>query len=441
MLSVTTEPESAIGEIPWPAAPRTIEETGLSVDLLVQLATKMLHLRGEVSAGQLARRLGLLYSAIEPALSVIKQERLAEISGGGLTGGPEFVYRLTEAGRRQALQYLDQNGYVGVAPVPFSAYEKYMRAFAASAPRVATRERVREAFRDLVLSQRVLDQLGPAINGAHSLFVYGPPGNGKTVISQSIRNLLEGEIAIPHALVFDGQIIKVFDPAVHEPYPPPAVPDGLDIGEQEEDLRWSACRRPLVTVGGDLELSDLELSYSPSEKYYHAPLQLVANGGLLVIDDFGRQKCPSMALLNRWITPLESRVDYLTLRSGQKAPMPFVLMVVFATNLRPADIVDEAFLRRIHYKVFAESPTVAEFKEIFARCCAERQVEYAESVVDAMLRGYYAPRGIKMRASHPRDLIDHALALAEYRGEPRRLTPMLMRAACEGLFVEDTVPD
>ena len=441
MFSVKTGLEPEIGEIPWPAAPRTIEESGLSVDLLVQLAAKTLHFCGEASGAQLARSLGLLYSVIEPALSVLKQEYLVEISGGGLTGGPEFVYRLADAGRQRAFLYLEQNGYVGVAPVPFSTYEKYMRAFAASTPRLATRERVREAFRSLVLSQRVLDQLGPAINGAHSLFVYGPPGNGKTVISQSIRNLLDGDIAIPHALVFDGQIIKVFDRAVHEPYPPPTAPDRLDIGEQEEDVRWCACRRPLVTAGGDLELSDLELSYSTTDKYYHAPLQLAANGGLLVIDDFGRQKCSSTALLNRWITPLESRVDYLTLRSGQKAPMPFVLMVVFATNLRPADIVDEAFLRRIHYKVFAESPTVAEFKEIFARCCAERQVEYAESVVDAMLRGYYAPRGIKMRASHPRDLIDHALALAEYRGEPRRLTPMLMRAACEGLFVEDTVPD
>jgi predicted ATPase with chaperone activity len=438
MIAVTTEQDA--GDIPWPGAPRTIEETGLSLDLLLQLSAKTLHFAGEMSGASLAQTMGLRYSAVEPVLSHLKQAGLAEISGGGLTGGPEYVYRLTDAGRQRALLYLDQNRYIGVAPVPFAVYEKYMRAFAQSAPRVATRERVREAFRSLVLSERVLDQLGAAINGAHSMFVYGPPGNGKTVISQAIRNLLDGEIAIPHALLFDGQIIKVFDRAVHEPCPTPKVGDGLDIGEQEEDSRWCACRRPLATTGGELELSDLELSYSPTEKYYHAPIQLVANGGVLVIDDFGRQRCSPIALLNRWITPLESRIDYLTLHTGQKAPIPFLLMIVFATNLRPADIVDEAFLRRIHYKVFAESPSIADFKEIFARCCAERGVDYDESVVDTMLDEIYRPRGIRPRGSQPRDLIDHALALADYAGEPHRLTPALMRAACEGLFVDEALP-
>jgi predicted ATPase with chaperone activity len=437
MIANTAEPET--DAILWPAAPRTLEETGLSIDLLLQLATKTLQFLGEMSGARLAQTLGLRYSAIEPVLSHLKQG-LAEISGGGLTGGPEFVYRLTDAGRQRALLYLEQNRYVGVAPVPFTTYENYMQAFARSARRIATRERVREAFGSLVLSQRVLDQLGPAINGAHSMFVYGPPGNGKTVISQAIRNLLDGELAIPHALVFDGQIIRVFDAAVHEQCPSPMSADGLDIGEEAEDSRWCACRRPLVTTGGELELSDLELSFSLTEKFYHAPIQLVANGGVLVIDDFGRQECSHVALLNRWITPLESRVDYLTLNTGQKVPMPFLLMVVFATNLRPADIVDEAFLRRIHYKVFAESPTIAGFKEIFARCCAERGVDYDESVVDSMLEEIYRPRGIQIRGSQPRDLIDHALALADYGGEPRRLTPALMRAACEGLFVDDALP-
>jgi len=442
MLAITAptaRPARGASIVPFPAAPRTLEDTGLPFDLLLQLVTKTLNFSGEMSGAHLGQVLGLPYSAIEPVLMHLKQTYLAEFSGGGLTGGPAFIYRLTEAGRQRALLYLEQNHYVGAAPVPFQAYDTYMQAFAYAMPRVATRDRVRDAFRRLVLSQRVLDQLGPAMNGAHSMFVYGPPGNGKTVISQAIRNLLDGEIAIPQALVFDGQIIKLYDPAIHEPSPYHKTADDLDIGEQAEDGRWLACRRPLATVGGELELTDLELSYSQTAKFYQAPVQLVANGGVLVIDDFGRQKCSPVALLNRWITPLESRIDYLTLNTGQKVPVPFVLMVVFATNLRPTELVDEAFLRRIHYKVFAESPTTADFKEIFERCCDERGIDYDESLIDGMLRDVYEPRGIQIRGSHPRDLIDHALSLADYHGQPRQLTPALLRAACDGYFVDDGV--
>ena len=195
----------------------------------------------------------------------------------------------------------------------------------------------------------------------------------------------------------------------------------MDRGETH-DQRWVYCRRPLLTVGGELTLDQLELSFSPTAKFYKAPVQLVANGGVLVIDDFGRQKCSPVDLLNRWITPLESRIDYLPLETGQKLPVPFVLLIVFATNLRPTDLVDEAFLRRIHYKVFAENPTRQDFKNIFERCCIERHVPYDEAIVDNLLTTYFDPRGILPRGCHPRDLIDQAISLADYRGEPHRLT-------------------
>jgi SpoVK/Ycf46/Vps4 family AAA+-type ATPase len=310
-----------------------------------------------------------------------------------------------------------------------------MLRFARTMPRTATRGRVRDAFAHLVLSDRVLDQLGPAINGAHSLFVYGPPGNGKTVIAQAIRNLLDGVIAIPRALDVDGQIIQVFDPVVHEPVPVPEAA-GMDRGEGS-DQRWVYCRRPLVTVGGELTLDQLELSFSSTARFYKAPVQLSANGGVLVIDDFGRQKCSPVDLLNRWITPLESRIDYLPLETGQKVPIPFVLLIVFATNLRPTDLVDEAFLRRIHYKVFAENPTRQDFKQIFERCCQERKVPYDDTLVDHLLTSYFDPRGILPRGCHPRDLIDQAISLAEYRGEPPRLTDDLLQSACASYFVDD----
>jgi predicted ATPase with chaperone activity len=436
MMVTTTHRPSTV--VPHPRAPRTLVETGLSFDLVLQLITKTLHFSGEMTGARISQALGLAYSAIEPVLTHLKQNYLAEFFGGGLTGGPGFVYRLTDAGRQRAMLFLEQNQYVGIAPVDFADYDSYMQGFAYAMPKVATRERVREAFRSLVLSQRVLDQLGPAINGAHSLFVYGPPGNGKTVISQAIRNLLDGEIAIPQAVVFDGQIIKVFDPAIHERHPLRQKAEDLDFGDEAEDGRWTPCRRPLATVGGELELTDLELSYSQTSKFYQAPVQLVANGGVLVIDDFGRQKCSPVALLNRWITPLESRVDYLTLQTGQKLPVPFVVLVVFATNLRPTDLVDEAFLRRVHYKVAAESPTITDFKEIFRRCCVNREVDYDESLVDTLVREIYEPRNIAIRGSHPRDLIDHALALADYHSEPRQLTFELLRSACDSYFVDES---
>lgn len=424
--------------VPFPEAPHTIEETGLSFDLLEQLVLKSLHFAGELTGGEMCRRLGLQYSAIAPVLEHVKHQYLVEVLGSGLVAGPAYVYRITDAGRQRALLFLEQSHYVGAAPVPFDAYESYMRAFTAVLPRPATRERVREAFGELVLSQRVLDQLGPAVNGGHSLFIYGAPGNGKTVISQAIRNLLDGEIAIPHAIEANGQIIQVYDAVVHEALNGTrfAGDEPLDTGHAP-DHRWVRCRRPLLTVGGELTLENLDLAYGSVSKFYQAPVQMTANGGVLVIDDFGRQRCSPAAILNRWITPLESRVDYLTLQTGQKLPMPFAVLVVFATNIKPTELVDEAFLRRIHYKVFAESPTAEDFKRIFERCCQQRGIEFQEVLVDRLIAGSFTAKRIPLRGCHPRDLITQALAIAEYLGEPEHLTDSLMTMAFQTYFVDD----
>jgi len=421
----------------YPVAPLSLQETGLSFDLLEQLVLKTLHFTGELTGASLAGRLGLHYSAIQPVLEHVKQLHLVEVLGSGILAGPAYVYRVTDAGRQRALLFVEQSHYVGVAPVPFAQYEARMRRFAASMPRTATRERVREAFGELVLSQGVLDQLGPAVNGGHSLFVYGAPVNGKTAIAQAIRSLLDGDLFIPHAIEANGHIVQVYDAVVHEALPrDEGADDSLDTGHAP-DGRWVRCRRPLVTVGGELTLQSLDLAYSATSKFYSAPVQMTANGGVLVIDDFGRQQASPAALLNRWITPLESRVDYLTLQTGQKLPMPFVLLIVFATNIRPSDLVDEAFLRRIQYKVFAESPTVEQFKEIFERCCAQKAVEYDEALVDWLLTHEYAPRHTPLRGCHPRDLIGQALSIAEYLDEPARLTPSLMKMAFHTYFVDD----
>ena len=435
MTSTTIEPRERIATTP--AAPTTPEEAGLSLDLLLQLALKTLHFAGELTGAELARRMGLNFSVIEPAIDFLKVQRQIEIGGGSMVGRASYRFRITDAGRQRAALFLEANHYVGVAPVPFAQYREYMLNVLKTTPRTATRDRVREAFSHLVISQQVLDQLGPAVNAGHSMFVYGPPGNGKTVISQAIRKLLEGEIAIPHAIEVEGAIIRVFDPVNHEP---------IEAGEQQEesldlglrvDRRWVRCRRPMVMVGGELTLDALELSYNPSTGFYRAPVQAIANGGVLVIDDFGRQQVAPRDLLNRWIVPLESRVDFLTLQSGQKFEVPFMVLVIFATNIKPSDLVDEAFLRRIHYKVFAESPTVAEFMQIFENCCRDRGVTFDRTLVQNLLQDYYRPRKIPLRGCQPRDLIDQVLSLADYRGERRELTRELLEAACAGYFVDE----
>jgi len=421
-----------------PRAPRTLEEAGLTHDFVTQLLLKVMHFGSDYTGLDLAKRVGLEFSVVESVLEFLKRSHQCEVYGGTSIGAPSYRYRITDEGRRRALLFLEQNRYVGVAPVPLGQYREYMEKYRAAAPRTVTRDRVRDSFAHLVISQKVLDQVGPAVAAGHSMFVYGPPGNGKTVIAQAIRNLLDGEIAIPHALEVEGQIIKFYDPVNHEPLGEVAGMNGELMRGSQPDGRWVRCRRPMVMVGGELTLEALDLAYSSTMGFYNAPVQAMANGGVLVIDDFGRQHCSPRDLLNRWIVPLESRVDFLTLQTGQKFDLPFMVLVVFATNIRPAELVDEAFLRRIHYKVFAESPTREDFNQIFENYCHHRNLTYDAAMVDHLLMNYFRPRGIQIRGCHPRDLIEQALAHAEYVGQPPRLTNELLEAACAGYFVDDT---
>jgi len=424
-------------EIERPLAPQSLDESGLSLDLLLQLALKQLHFSGELVGTEIARRLGLGFAVIDPVIDALVTQRHVEIAGGAMLGRSTYRYRITDAGRTRAALFLESNHYVGYAPVPLRQYVDYLNAFQLAAPPRASRHEVHEAFSHLVIGQRVLDQLGPAVNAGHSMFVYGPPGNGKTVISQAIRRLLRGHIAIPHALEVEGSIIRLFDPVNHEPVESEDDEPSALANHNLPDRRWVLCRRPMVMVGGELGMDALELRYNPSAGFYHAPVQTLASGGVLVIDDFGRQACSPRELLNRWIVPLESRVDFLTLHTGQKFELPFMVLVVFATNIKPADLVDEAFLRRIHYKIFAESPTRGEYLQIFRNVCDEREIPYDEHAIQQMLQSYYRPRQVQLRGCHPRDLVEQVCSLADYLGEQRRLTPELLEAACASYFVDD----
>ena len=420
-----------------PAAPKNLEDTGLDFETLTDLVLKTLHRSVGSTGGELARRMGVPFGVIERSLEHLRALQLSEIAGGSIMGGSAFRYRLTDRGHERALRAHEINQYSGIAPVPLAQYRHYMSAFSQRAAKAVPSADVHRAFEDLVVSRQVLDELGPAINARHSIFIYGPPGNGKTVMAQHIRRLLGGTLAVPYALDVNGHIIRFFDPSLHEPvHPDEADVDATD-GVSRFDRRWVHCRRPTVTVGGELTLEALSLRFDPRAGTYRAPVQTLANGGVLVIDDFGRQQCPPRDLLNWWMVPLESRVEYMTLGSGEKIEMPFEALVIFSTNIRPSDLVDEAFLRRIRHKIYAGNPSIDAFTEIFRRCCDARRVPFERAHVEYLLDTVYGPRRLPLRACQPRDLIDHALALAEYRGEPRVLTHDLLDAACAGYFLVD----
>jgi predicted ATPase with chaperone activity len=419
--------------MPHPLAPTTIEASGLNETLVAQLVLKQLNVTAQCSGVELSRRTGLEFTVLEPVLETLRHASLCEIVGGGLLAGVSYEYRITDAGRRRAVLCLEQSQYVGIAPVPLAQYTQYMAALARATQRKITRDRVHRALSHLVLSNGVIDQIGLAATAGHSMFVYGPPGNGKTVIASAVHTLLDDEMAIPYALEVEGQIVKLFNPINHDPLP---APDEDYAAGGRTDKRWVRCRRPKVMVGGELTMRSLDLAYSETSGFYSAPVHLTANGGVLVIDDFGRQQCSPRDLLNRWIVPLETRCDFLTLETGQSFEIPFMVMLVFATNMKPAELVDEALLRRIQYKVLAESPTSDDFKRIFAACCRARGLERGEELVDSLIASYILPRGIQLRGCQPRDLIDHALARAAYLNYPRELTLELLEAACGGYFLE-----
>jgi hypothetical protein len=420
-----------------PVAPVTLEESGLSLDLMTQLVLKTLYFTGELSGSDLAKRLGVYFGVIEPALTFLKTERRCEIAGGSLAGGPSFRYRITSEGRSVAALFLQQSQYIGTAPVPVVQYREYWDNRRRVELAGVSLDEVNKGFSHLVVSQAVLDEIGPALNGGQSIFIYGPPGNGKTVMAKTLRDLLPGNVEIPRALEVEGNIIRVFDSVSHEEWPP-LPEESLFKPVQKKDERWATCRRPMVEVGGELTLASLDLTFDSRSGYYHAPVQLIANGGMLLVDDFGRQRCAPQDLLNRWMVPLESGVDHLTLQSGVTFEVPFTVFIAFATNIKPSELVDEAFLRRVRYKVFAKGPSIEDFIRISENYCHDRGVPFDRSLIEQLLNGYFQKHGVVRRACHPRDLINQALLLATYRNEPRKLTLELLESACSAYFVEES---
>jgi len=427
LASVTSDGISA------PPVPRTISETGLTVDQIEQLMVKTLY-TGELSGVSLAERICLPYSLLEPLVERLRAEHLVEVRGAAGSGTAGYRYALTDLGRDRAKQYLEINRYTGPAPVSLASYVAMMDTLR-EVRGFIDRERLQRGFSHLVVSDSLFDQLGPAINAGKAVFLHGPPGNGKTVIGEGLGRALGGDMYVPYAIDIEGQIVTVFDPICHEPYEEEGLTSRL-IAEAPRDRRWVRIRRPVVIVGGELTLAMLDLAFNPISKYHEAPLQMKANGGVLLVDDFGRQRIRPEDLLNRWIVPLESRVDYLTLHSGKKFQVPFDVLSVFATNLEPASLADEAFLRRIPYKIAIGDPTVEQFARIFEMYCERRQIPFHQVMVAYLHRRHYQPAGRPLRACQPRDLIDQITALCRYRGIKSSITRELIDAACASYFLD-----
>jgi hypothetical protein len=428
---------------PAPRAPSTIAETGLSVDQIQQLFVKTLY-TGEATGTVLADRLRLPYAVLEAVVDHARVEQLVEVRGAFGSGTEGYRYALTDLGRDRAQRYLEANQYIGPAPVPLAAYVEAMRVLQAARGYI-DRERLRDGFAHLVIGDDVLDQVGPAVNAGRAVFLYGPPGNGKSVIAEGMGRSLKSDMYVPYALDVDGQIITLYDPINHHAIDDPqdlapagpGADGGLSIVKAvPRDRRWVRIRRPVVVTGGELTLEMLDLNFNPIAKFHEAPMQLKANGGVFLVDDFGRQRITPQELLNRWIVPLESRVDYLTLHTGKKIQLPFDVLIVFATNLDPAALADEAFMRRIPYKIAVEDPSLEQFTRIFELNCRRRGLKFHQVMVAYLQRRHYNPLNRPMRACHPRDLIEQVMALCRYQGREPVITRQLLDAACTAYFVD-----
>jgi len=427
-----------------PPVPEVIRDTGLSEEFVVDLLLKTLYVQGARTGQQLTGSVRLPFTFVDDRLLSLQQRRLAEVRG---TSGPNrggYMFDLTGAGRERAREALASSQYVGPAPVPLTQYRTWVEKQTIRNVHV-TRDAVRDGFRNMVLSEAVHDVLGPSINSAKSLFLYGAPGNGKTMIAETISHMLGGDIFVPFAVEIEGQIMVVYDPVYHHDV------SGLNPLEEEDgaeptwlksppsyDQRYLKVRRPVVLTGGELTLDQLDLQYDHYTKMYQAPFQLKANGGVLILDDFGRQRVPPKDLLNRWIVPLEKRIDFLTLHTGGKFPVPFDCLLIMATNLEPSHLVEEAFMRRIHYKIQIEGPKPDQYAEIFSRCCAERGIDFDQLAVDHIYRQWYGHREIHPRACHPRDILDHLVDIARFYEGRAALTADMVDRACRSYFLDDS---
>ncbi len=406
-----------------PKIPQTIEDTGISQSLVMDLLLRRLLLEGFSNLQTLSRKLRLSTSILSTVFQHMRQQQLVEVKG---MIGNDYQFTLSSAGKSLASDRFQVSQYAGAAPVSLRAYHEATTTQTAKIN--VDRAALRSAFSDLVITDKILDQLGPALISQNSIFLYGPTGNGKTSLAERMLRVYRDAILLPYAVEVDGQIISLYDPVVHH---------ALDQEDSQLDPRWILCRRPCIVVGGELVPSMLELRLDETSGIYAAPMQMKANNGIFIIDDFGRQLMSPRDLLNRWIVPLDRRVDYLMLRYGVKFQIPFELMVVFSTNLEPADLADEAFLRRIHNKIYVDAVTSEVFDQIFTRIISSKRIP-SEPESAAYLRGLCLGDGrTELRACYPADICNILVSIGKYEGRPVRMGKSDMARAAELYFAKN----
>jgi hypothetical protein len=414
--------ESVADEPPAPAAdalpprPASVEETGLSPLYLADLLSKQLLEQGVLDLHQMSRSAALAGSVVESLCHQLRQEGRAEVRGQGESGALRFG--LTELGRAVAQEALLRDGYAGPAPVPLEAYAERVRAQALCSVGIS-RSEVMSAFEDTVIEPGLLDQLGPGLHSGRAMFIHGEPGTGKSYIARRLVRLLPGEVLVPHAILAGGKAVRCFDPAVHKPMFPleekPSVSASLLLG-QGHDPRYVRCLRPCVVTGGELTMERLEVQYDSATHVHQAPVQLLANNGMLIIDDLGRQRMSPIELFNRWIVPLEERRDFLALSNGYHFSVPFDVALVFSTNLDPLSLADAAFLRRIGYKVRFAPLDPEAYRQIWAQQCEQSGMPFDPALVDFVIFELHARLGVPLLACHPRDLLGLAADHLRYWG-------------------------
>ena len=412
-----------------PKIPRDVQETGLTNTEIEQLILKILFSYGQLSGRAICGQLKLPFPIVEPLLKAMKQDQLIQFKGTAAIGDYEFA--ITDLGRDRARRYMEESGYIGAAPVALRDYLQAME-HQSIAKQEATEADLEEAFSDLIIAPEMLERLGPAVNSGRGMFLFGEPGNGKTSIAERVTGCFGSTIWIPRALGVHGEIIRLFDPGVHEEVEM-EVDDGI-IDRTGIDQRWVQIVRPTVVAGGELTMDALEVAQNKDTKVCEAPLQLKSNCGTLVIDDFGRQRMPVAELLNRWIVPLEKRYDFLNLPSGKKVQVPFDQLIVFSTNLEPNDLVDGAFLRRIPYKIEVPDPTEAQFKQLCGIIAPHMGFEFCEKSVDYLIETHYRPTNRPFRSCQPRDLLLQVRNYCVYKTIPKRMTPEAFDFAVENYF-------
>ncbi len=426
-----------------PRVPTKWEDLGLDLSFLFDLTLRMIFTRGQLTGAELAREMALPFAVLNPVLQGMRKQTLIDIVGQrGSSGDASFVYELKPPkGTAAVHEAMEKTSYVGPAPVPFADYVESVLAQTIK-KMVVTRRSIRKAFEDLIITDSVLNEIGPAINSAQSIFFFGYPGNGKTSVAERITRLMGDAIYVPHAVEANGQIIKVFDPIQHTPLGD--LPDTDNATETtflkkaaSHDQRYVRVKRPTIVVGGELTMSMLDLKYNPTSKFYEAPLQMKANGGIFMIDDFGRQQVRAMDLLNRWIVPLEKKYDYLNTVTGTKVEVPFDQILIFSTNLDPHQLADEAFLRRIKFKIEIRDPEESQFRMIWELVCRGKRIEYDERGVDYLIQKWYKPMNRPYRMCQPRDILDQMMSIAKYNMERINFSPDLIDAACSTYFISE----